>query len=426
MLQILYRGLTALAGPAVRLWLARRRAAGKEDASRRGERLGRPSLPRPAGSLVWVHAASVGESLSVLALIGRLLERSPELNVLMTTGTVTSAGLMAQRLPDRAIHQYVPVDLPGAVTAFLDHWRPDVVLWMESELWPNLLGALRARGVPAALVNARLSARSFRRWGWAPGLVADLLSTFRLVLAQSEADATRLHARGAGHALSIGNLKYAAEPPPAPAAALEALRTAVAGRPVWLFASTHPGEDALAADAHRALSRQFPALLTIVAPRHPHRGGEVAAAASAAGLPAARRSDGAVPDAGTAVYVADTIGELGVFYRLAPVVCMGGSFIPHGGQNPLEPAMLGCAVLYGPHMHNFAEVVGQLEAAGASRPVPAAGALAATVAGLLDDDGARTRLADAGRRVTAENARALDRALAALDPLLRDAGVLRS
>ncbi|MDQ2105666.1 3-deoxy-D-manno-octulosonic acid transferase, partial [Azospirillum isscasi] len=219
MLQSLYRGLTTLAGPAVRLYLDRRLAAGKEDSARRGERFGTATRPRPPGRLAWIHAASVGEANSVLVLVARLLDETPDLTVLMTTGTVTSAELMGRRLPERAFHQYVPVDLPAAVDRFLDHWRPDLVLWTESEIWPNLLGAVRARGIPAALVNARMSERSFARWRCASGLITPLLSTFQVTLAQSDGDADRLRRLGAPGVASVGNLKFSAEPPPADPAA---------------------------------------------------------------------------------------------------------------------------------------------------------------------------------------------------------------
>ncbi len=424
MLHSLYRGLTYIGGPAVRLYLDRRRAAGKEDPLRQAERLGLAERPRPAGPLVWVHAASVGEANSVLVLIDRILAASLDVTVLLTTGTVTSAELMARRLPARAIHQYVPVDLPDAVTRFLDHWRPDLALWIESEIWPNLLAGVARRGIPAALVNARMSARSFARWRYAPGLARNLLATFRLILAQTEGDAGRLRGLGAGTVSCVGNLKFSAEPPPADPAQLEALREACNDRPIWLFASSHPGEDEIAATVHEALASRLPDLLTIVAPRHPRRGPDIAALMKARGLSTVRRAEGALPQAGHAVYVADTMGELGVLYRLAPVVCMGGSFIDHGGQNPVEPAQLGCAVVYGPHMWNFAEIIRQLEAADGAIGVADAAALRDTAGRLLTDAAARADIVAGARRVTEHNRRVVDRALEALAPLLAQAGVV--
>ncbi len=423
MLHTLYRGLTTIAGPAVRLYLDRRRAVGKEDSARQAERFGAASRPRPDGRLVWIHAASVGEANSVLVLIDRLLDSDAELTVLMTTGTVTSAELMGRRLPPRAIHHYVPVDLPGAVDRFLDHWRPDAVLWTESEIWPNLLAGIRARAIPAALVNARMSQRSFTRWRNAPGFAGALLSTFQVTLAQTEGDADRLRSLGAPGVASVGNLKFSAEPPPAARAPMEALNAALDGRPVWLLASSHPGEDEIAAAVHAALAPALPGLLTVVVPRHAHRGEAIAALMQERGLSVARRSDGGLPGPQDAVYVADTMGELGLFYRAAPVVCMGGSFVPHGGQNPVEPALLGCAVLYGPHMFNFGEITHMLEAAGGALLVADGPALITATRQLLTDERARARIVAGAARVTEDNRRIVDRALGALAPVLDAAGI---
>ena len=424
MLLTLYRGLTRIGGPAIRYVLHRRRLAGKEDPARHGERLGVASCARPAGPLVWCHAASVGESLSILTLIGRLTEADPRLRVLVTTGTVTSAALMAERLPERALHQFVPVDLPDCVERFLDHWRPDLVLWVESEIWPNMLGEIRRRRLPAALINARMSERSFKRWRWFPGVIRPLLATFRVLLAQTAADAERLSRLGAAEVRGVGNLKFAALPPPADAGRLEALRRAIAGRPVWLLASSHPGEDEIAAEVHEALAPRFPGLLTMIAPRHPTRGGAIQAMLRDRGLAVARRSQGALPGPGDAVYLADTMGEMGVFYRLAPVVCVGGSFVPHGGQNPIEPVQLGCAVLFGPCMTNFAEITAELLASGAAREAGDRARLIEAVGALLADAAARARLAGAGTGVLERHRRKVaDEALAVLRPLLTGAGI---
>jgi len=424
MLDTLYSGLTRLAGPLVHILLDRRAARGKEDPSRRGERLGIPGRHRPAGPLIWLHAASVGESMAALPLVDRLLAGEPRLHVLVTTGTVTSADLMTRRLPPRAFHQYVPVDLPGAVDRFLDHWRPDLALWVESELWPNLLAGVRRRRVPCALVNARLSARSHANWRRIPAAARRLLSTFRLALAQTAEAADRLRDLGLADVRVEGNLKYSAAPLPADPAGLSRLRKALAGRPVWLFASSHPGEEEVAIAAHRALIGRFPDLLTLLVPRHPDRGVQVRALLDAAGLSAAQRSRGELPGPGTAVYLADTMGELGLFYRLAPVSVVGASFLPGiGGHNPIEPALLGSAVLYGPHMENFQEVAAELEQACAARRVPGPAALADALAGLLADGEARAAQAAAALAVAERNRRAADRVLGALAPLLAEAGI---
>ncbi|MGE5268108.1 MAG: 3-deoxy-D-manno-octulosonic acid transferase, partial [Thiohalocapsa sp.] len=268
----LYRGLTAAATPLVRYGLELRCRRGKEDRAHLGERLGVASLPRPAGPLFWLHAASVGEASSVLALVERIVATRPPVAVLMTTGTVAAARLLADRLPPRTCHQFVPIDLPQAVGRFLDHWRPDLALWVESELWPNLVLATHARGVPMLLVNARLSARSAARWAMLPGLAGPLLRAFALCLAQDEAQAERFRRLGATTVASVGDLKAAAPPLAADEAALAMLRAQVAGRKLWLAASTHAGEEEIAAAAHAIIAAAHPGLLTIIAPRHPARG----------------------------------------------------------------------------------------------------------------------------------------------------------
>lgn len=423
MLQTLYRGLTRIGGPAIRYYLHRRRLAGKEDGSRQGERLGVASRPRPAGPLVWFHAASVGESLSIMTLVNRLVDADRSLHVMVTTGTVTSARLMAQRLPARAFHQFVPVDRPGYVARFLDHWRPDLALWIESEIWPNMLWEIGRRRMRAALVNARMSERSAARWRRVPGFIGPLLNAFRLCLAQTAADAERLRSLDAPDVRAIGNLKYSAEPPPADADALDTLSAAIAGRPVWLLASSHPGEDEVAIQVHAALAPRLPGLLTVIAPRHPHRGDAIAQMVESAGLTVSRRSVGALPAPGDAMHIADTMGEMGLLYRLARVVCVGGSFVPHGGQNPIEPAQLGCAVLFGPCMTNFAEVAGELTAGAGALQVADRDALADAVERLLRDSAERGRMAEAASVVTDRHRRVADAALFALTPLLIEAGI---
>ncbi len=367
-----------LAAPLLRWNLRRRIAQGKEESARLPEREGHGAA-RPEGRLIWLHAASVGESLSILPLIEALARRDPALHVLVTTGTVTSARLLPQRLDPalagRVTHRYAPLDVPAWVARFLDGWRPDAAGFVESELWPNTLAATHARGIPLALLNARISARTAARWGrWAPGFARELLGRFRLIMPRSAEDAERLLALGASALAPPGDLKLAAPPLPADDAALAALRGAIGGRPVLLAASTHPGEEAQVLQAAEALRAAWPGLLTILAPRHPHRGKELG--------PWPRRAEGALPGAGP-VYVADTMGELGLLYRVAHVAFIGGSLVPHGGQNPLEAARLGCPIVFGPHMQNFGEATAGLLAVGGARQVADAAALAATVADML-------------------------------------------
>ncbi len=414
----LYRTMTGVAGPLVRLYLHRRSARGKEDPSRLAERRGIASAARPDGPLVWIHAASVGEAQSVLSLINRLLDLRADMAVLVTSGTVTSASLMQRRLPARAMHQYVPVDLRGWVRRFLMHWRPQLALFVESELWPNLIIETTAQSCPMILINGRMSARSLARWQRARGVARALLGRFALCLGQTEADRIRFAALGAPHTEYLGNLKYSADPLPADVSELARLREALAGRTLWLAASTHPGEEELAAEAHQQLAQSVPDVLTIVVPRHPNRGDAIAALLAARGLTVCRRSSGRMPAPDDAIYLADTLGELGLFYRLADVVFIGGSTGSLGGHNPLEAAQLSCAILYGPDMANFRTVAADLAAAEAALEVADSTALAAAVARLLGDPEARKRLANGARKVNAANAAALDNVVGALAPFV--------
>ena len=414
----LYRLLSGAARPALGLCLHSRVARGKEDPQRLGERLGRAGVPRPHGSLVWVHASSVGESLSVLPLIERIEGTRAAGHVLVTTATVTSAHLMDERLPGAALHQYAPADTPRAVRRFLDHWHPDLALWVESELWPNMIAETQARQVPMILVNGRVSETSAARWHRFPRTARRLLGAFSLCLAQDDVQAERLTGLGAPRVKSVGNLKWAAPPLPANAADLAALVKACAGRPLWLAASTHPGEEALVAAAHKVLRAAYPDLLTVIVPRHPDRGPEIARTLTADGLTVARRSNGETLAAGTEVYLADTLGELGLFYRLAGIVLLGGSLVPHGGHNPLEPARLGCALLLGHHMDNFASIRGELAAAGGAQTVSDAAALGRAVAALLASETERARRAAAAGGVAAAHAGILDDVMAEIAPYL--------
>ena len=414
----LYRALTVLAAPVVYLYLRRRVAHGKEDGPRFRERLGEASLARPPGPLVWLHAASVGESQSALALMARLVGERPRLHLLVTTGTVSSARLLAERVPTRTLHQYAPADCSPWVRRFLDHWRPDLALWVESELWPNLVGETRRRGVPMVLLNGRMSKHSYALWRRAPGLARALIGGFALCLGQSEAEAERFKELGARRVGFVGNLKFAADPLPADDALLGQLAAALAGRPLWLAASTHADEERSAALAHLRLKESHPKLLTIIVPRHATRGPALAVELRAMGLTVARRAAGEEPSAATDVFLADTMGELGLFYRLARVAFVGGSLVPHGGQNPLEPARLGCAVVHGPHMANFAEIARDLHAADAAAEVRDGDELARAVHRLLEDPELRQARAAAAYRVAESRRGVLDRVWAELEPFL--------
>jgi len=404
----LWQGGATLAAPGLRAMLRRRVARGKEIAGHLPEREGIDPTPRPAGLLIWLHAASVGESQSILPVLSAVQSQAPDASVLLTTGTVTSAALLAEQLPrlglGRVLHRFVPLDVPAWVARFLDHWRPDVAGFVESELWPNLIAGCQARGIPTMLVNARMSARSLHGWQRAPGFARQVVGAFDRVQAQSEADAAHLRLLGARHVDAPGNLKLAAPPLRADPAELARLRAVIGDRPVWLAASTHPGEEDVAGQVHRALAAAHPGLLTVVAPRHPERGAAVAAA-----LGAPRRAAGQDPDTGiggAGIWVADTLGELGLLYRLAPLAFVGRSLTGQGGQNPLEPARLGCAIAVGPHTANFTEAVQVLKAAGALTRVADADALAHWVDTMLHDPG-RRRAAGAAACAAAQGAAGL-------------------
>lgn len=393
MLLSLYRLISYPLTPFLRFYLNHRLRRGKEHPSRIAERWGHASLLRPEGTLVWLHAASVGESQSALPLIRALLEKHPALHLLLTTGTISSAEFIAPLLPERAFHQFVPVDTWPAACRFLSHWQPDAALWVESELWPNLLSATRQHGAKLVLVNARMSEKSFHNWQRFPRSIAKLLSFFDAILAQAPQDAARLIALGAPNVQMRGNLKQDAGDLPFDAAELQRLTATLGDRPIWLAASTHAGEETLVSEAHKQLLAHFPHLLTIIVPRHPPRGRKIQEELEAAGHRVSLRSRQDVITPQTAIYLADTIGELGIFYRLAPIVFMGGSLVPHGGQNPLEAARLDCALLAGDNTHNFEDIYNHLVAQNALIRILDSTTLAKSVEKLLTDSPLRDSLA---------------------------------
>ncbi len=418
MMLSLYRLISAAGVPVIRLYLVLRKARGKEDPARFHERLGHPGKARPQGPLVWAHAASVGESLSLLPLVERLVKDRPGLNVLVTTGTLTSSRLMTERLPDGAIHQYVPVDRVSYVRRFLDHWRPDLALWVESEFWPNLIIETAGRNIPMILINGRISPQSFMGWQRFGGLIKKMLSCFDLCLAQAEADAERLRRLGAVSAKCVGNLKFAAPPLPADAEELFKMQDAVGDRPRWLAASTHPGEEIIVARVHQQLAKTRSGLLTVIVPRHPDRGTEIAAMLQEQKLAVSRRSDGEAIGPQTEIYLADTVGEMGLFFRLAGVAFMGKSLVLLGGQNPLEAARLDCAIVHGPHMMNFEDMTKNLKKAAAAVEVADEGALETVIGRLLDDGVERSRMIAAAGDWAAAEAGVLDAVVGELTPFL--------
>ena len=411
-----YRLATLAGSPLAGFLLSNRLKRGKEDAARLAERRGETTIPRPDGPLVWIHGASVGEVAAIVPLIERIVAR--EFNVLLTSGTVTSAKLATQWLPPGVIHQYVPLDAPRFAARFLNHWKPDLGLFTESDLWPNLILMSAERRIPLILVNGRVSERSYNRWRHAPGMIAALLRRFDLCLAQTAAYAARYRDLGAPRISTTGNLKLDVPEPPADQDNLSKLRAAIGDRVTIAAASTHAGEETTLIETHRRLRHTFPRLLTIIAPRHPDRGPGIVEIARDAGLSASLRSRGRLPDAQDDIYVVDTLGELGLVYRLAPIVFMGGSLASHGGQNPVEPIKLGAAVLHGPHVWNFAELYEALDSARGAELIGDVGRLTVRVGALLTDAKERAAITGAARETVERLGGALDRTVTALDPYL--------
>lgn len=372
--------------------LNQRLEAGKEDPVRIGERRGTASLPRPTGTLIWLHGASVGEALSLLQLIRRLGEEQPDLSFLLTTGTVTSASLLAARLPPRTLHQYVPLDVRPWMERFLDHWAPNLVVLTESELWPALITTCQDRDIPLALINARMTDRSFRRWkSFGSGAARSLLSKIVKVQAQDKASGDRLVQLGlpADRLEVSGTLKEGSAALPHDEAELVRLTAATQGRPLWLAASTHDGEEISAARAHSYALRSWQRLLLVLVPRHPERGDAITQALRTVGWKVAQRSQDDPIQSETQVYVADTLGELGLWYRLCAVSFVGGSLVPVGGHNPFEPASLGSAILHGPHIENFGEIYERLSRVSGAKLVDDAGLGEAISTTLEPDEAAR-------------------------------------
>jgi 3-deoxy-D-manno-octulosonic-acid transferase len=412
----LYQRLSAAAVPLAPALINRRLKQGKEDPARVGERRGMSEDVRPHGPLVWIHGASVGEVLAAAALIERL--RALNLRILLTSGTVTSAAIVAKRFPADIIHQYVPYDSPRYVARFLDHWKPSLALFIESDLWPNLILSSAARRLPMVLINGRMSHRSFPRWRKITSTISALLGRFDVCLAQSQVDADRFAALGSRNVITTGNLKLDVSAPPADAAKLERLMSVTRGRPIIVAASTHPGEEEILLDVHKTLAGFFPRLLTVIVPRHPDRGEAIARLITESGLHAGLRSHEELPTATNDIYVADTMGELGLFYRLAPIVFMGGSLIPHGGQNPIEAIKLGASIVHGPNVFNFTDVYEALDHAHGARQADNQEALVKQLGQLLADPVARETSIAASTRVVEQLGGALERTMTALEPYL--------
>ncbi|MDH6264691.1 3-deoxy-D-manno-octulosonic-acid transferase [Rhizobium sp. SG_E_25_P2] len=410
-----YRWAGVVAYPAINTLVAVRSARGKEERARRSERYGYASAPRPEGPLVWVHAASVGETNAMVPLIKEISRRG--ITVLLTTGTVTSATVVNARLSGYVIHQYVPLDLKTVVERFLEYWQPDLALFAESEIWPNTIMALGRRHIPQILVNARMSDRSFRRWSSFPNVASALFENLALVIAQSELDASRMQDLGALPVLVSGNLKADSDMPEADAVALMRLRQQIGGRSTWAAISTFDGEEKAAGQVHKALKSRLD-LLSIVVPRHPERGDDIEALFKEQGLTVARRSRGDQIAADTDIYLGDTIGEMSLYLQLTEVAFVGRSLTAEGGQNPLEPAMMGCAILSGGHVGNFRESYQMLARNGSARMVRDTEMLAKGVYYLITNEPARHQMIDAGLQTVHQMRGALSATLRGLEPYI--------
>jgi 3-deoxy-D-manno-octulosonic-acid transferase len=420
-----YRVLTdaaRLAAPAILRIRARR---GKEDRARQSERFGHASVPRGEGRLVWLHAASVGETNAILPLLPALREAEPDLRFLLTTGTVTSAEIASRRLLPQDIHQFAPLDAALYVGRFLDHWRPDLAVFTESEIWPNLILESSRRGLPLALINARMSDSSYRRWSRLRRVSEPLLNRFSVVLAQNEKLARRFAQLGARRSIAAGNLKIDAPPPPADIDKAADLRAALSGRRHLVAASTHDGEDEALKAAHQALTETLPRFCTIVVPRHPERGEKVASLFASAGLTVARRSRGALPLPETDIYVADTLGELGTIYAVSPLSFIGGSLVERGGQNPVEAVRHGSVVLTGPHVENFRDAYQALLTHKAARIVHSSDELADAARRLIENAAELEGMRRGAEAALASLSGALERTVDALLPLIPGSGGLK-
>ncbi|ANK71539.1 MULTISPECIES: lipid IV(A) 3-deoxy-D-manno-octulosonic acid transferase [Ensifer] len=410
-----YRWIGSAIYPLVWSYLAIRAAKGKEDPARRRERYGHASEPRPQGPLVWFHAASVGETNAVIPMIKEIRRRG--IHVVLTTGTMTSARVVAERLGSTVIHQYVPLDFKPAVSRFLNYWEPDLAIIAESEIWPMTILELGRRHIPQVLVNGRMSDRTFARWKRRPALADALFENLALVIAQSDVDAERFRTLGALPVMVSGNLKVDTDAPPHDPQALKEYRQQIGTRKTWAAISTFDGEEAAAGVVHRALKERT-GLLTIIVPRHPDRSDAIEAALTAKGLKVARRTrrDALTPDVD--IFLGDTIGEMGLYLRLTEVAFVGRSLFAEGGQNPLEPAMLGCAILSGGNVQNFRETYQTLAKNGSAKIVRDVEMLAKGVNYLLANDDMRRSMIDAGLETVQEMRGALSATMKGLEPYI--------
>jgi len=386
-----YRLLTNICGPFIPLFLSSRKKNGKENDQSIAEKCTTSfskERSREIKKLLWIHGASIGEAQSSLILVKYLLGTYPELNIMVTTGTLTSAELIKKRLPKRAFHQFCPLDHPKYVEKFLNYWRPDLALWMESELWPNMLHEIKKRHIPAMLINAHMSPKSFKLWSHFPSLSKEILSTFDKILCQNNIDKYHFDCLGALNSIVTDNIKYSAAPLTHNEEDLKNIRNTTIERNICLYASTHDGEEEIACQIHQNLKQSISNLLTIIIPRHPDRRNDIAQACSYFPLKLSFRGKNKnLPNNDDDIYIADTLGELGLFYELSPIAYIGRSLSNDGGggHNPIEAAQLGCAILHGPNVQNLQDIYTQIHKQNAAQEVKDKKSLEDALHNLLTD-----------------------------------------
>lgn len=405
----LYRIISFIFSPIIYLLIRYRLFKGKEDASRLNERFGFPTRSRPKSTLIWLHGASVGECLSMLPLINKIIDENKDAHVMVTSGTVTSAELMKKRLPERAFHQFIPIDTPLATKRFVKHWNPDLVLWFESDFWPNILYTIHKQKKPLVLLNGRISDKSFERWKKHAYSIKFIQSLFTLSFGQTEEDERRLKILGAKNTAMVGNLKFSAVNPPFDQNELNNIRNQIGSRPNWCMASTHDDEEMQGVYVHNMLKKKHSNLLTIIVPRHPNRAHDLEDEFISQGLNVSRRSRNEPIYDTTDIYLADTIGEMGLLYQLSNIVFVGGSLVEFGGQNMLEPMRLKRQVIIGPHAFNFREIVKKSKSQNALIEVSSKEDLAQQIDAMLLNPSAYTSISQNAYQLATSEMAVLDR-----------------
>ncbi len=417
----LYRQVTRIFGFLLSFILFKRKINGKESPTRYIEKKAIITKTRPNGKLLWIHGASVGESQSALVLVKKILGKTPDINILVTTGTLTSAQLMEKQLPSNAFHQFYPLDRPKWVRRFLNHWKPDTILWMESELWPNMLHEIKKDSIPAILVNARLSPKSFKIWQRFPKFAKKVLTTFDKILCQTDEYRKNFDDLGASNTVTTDNLKYSSAPLSYDLGNFKKLKNSTANRKIWLYASTHEGEEEIAHIIHKKLAKRIPNLLTIIVPRHPERRDNIKQKCASFNLNACYRgTKKELPSNDHDIYIADTLGELGLFYALSPIAVIGRSLSNDGGggHNPIEAAQLDCAVIHGVNIQNLQQIYDEMDNDGAAIKVENSDQLYETIKNLFENELKLRQLKNKAMEFANKKTHVIDVVMKELSPIL--------